>query len=68
LECASVEVTAANVSDIVVAHHLIRGDDETVNADAGYTGIEKQEEIKSEEHLSQIEYLVNKRKNGTETE
>jgi IS5 family transposase len=58
----SVEVTAANVSDIEVAHKLIREDDNFVNADAGYVGIEKREEIKNDEHLSKVDYRVNKRK------
>jgi IS5 family transposase len=58
----SVEVSSANVSDIEMAHKLIREDDETVNADAGYVGIEKREEIKKDKHLSGIEYRVNTRK------
>jgi IS5 family transposase len=58
----SVEATAANVSDIEVAHKLIRKDDKAVNLDAGYIGIEKREEIKSDEHLSKVEYRVNTKK------
>jgi IS5 family transposase len=38
--------TAANVSGIEDAGKLIREDDEFVNADAGYIGIEKRDEIK----------------------
>jgi IS5 family transposase len=60
----SVEVSSANVSDIEMAHKLIRKDDDFVNADAGYIGIEKREEIKKDEHLSDVEYRINKRKGG----
>jgi IS5 family transposase len=58
----SVEATAANVSDIEKAPCLIREDDEVVNIDAGYTGIEQREAIKGDEHLSKVEYRVNARK------
>ena len=58
----SVSTTAGNVSDIEEAHKLIREDDEVVNADAGYIGIEKREEIKTDEHLSKVEYRINKKK------
>jgi IS5 family transposase len=58
----SVETTAANVSDIEVARKLIRGDDERVHGDAGYAGLEKREEIRSDEHLSKIEYRINEKK------
>lgn len=37
--------TAANVSDIRETHNLLHGDEEIVFADAGYTGIEKREEM-----------------------
>jgi IS5 family transposase len=58
----SVEATSANVHDLYVASKLIRPDDERVNGDAGYVGIEEREEIKGDEHLSKIEYRINKRK------
>jgi IS5 family transposase len=48
----SVEVTSANVSDIQIAHKLVRVDDNVVNADAGYIGREKREEVQKDEHLS----------------
>jgi IS5 family transposase len=57
-----VEVTSANVHDLEAAPKLIRADDDFVNGDAGYTGIEEREEIKNDEHLSEIEYQINKRK------
>jgi IS5 family transposase len=58
----SVSTTAANVCDIEETHKLIREDDEFVNADAGYVGVEKREEIKNDGHLSKVEYRINKRK------
>jgi IS5 family transposase len=58
----TVEVTSANVSDIEVTHKLIREDDDVVSGDAGYVGIEKRDEIKNDEHLSKVEYRINKRK------
>lgn len=40
----SLESTAANVHDLNVADRLLHGEEDTVWADAGYTGIEKREE------------------------
>ena len=53
--------TAASVHDISETHNLIREDDEVVYGDSGYIGIEKRDEIKSDEHLSSIEYRINRR-------
>ncbi len=39
--------TAANISDISETHNLLHGEEEMVFADAGYTGIENREEIKT---------------------
>ena len=41
----SVEGTAANESDISQTHKLLHGQEQTVHADAGYTGVEKRAEI-----------------------
>lgn len=41
----SVEGTAANGSDISQAHTLLHGEEERAGGDAGYTGVEKREEI-----------------------
>ena len=57
----SVEATAANVHDIVVAEKLLREDDTVAYGDSGYIGIEKRPEIASNEHLSHIEYRINRR-------
>jgi IS5 family transposase len=57
----SMTVTPANQHDITEASKLIRDDDEVVYGDSGYLGIEKREEIKSDNHLSGIEYRINRR-------
>ena len=57
----TMEVTPANTHDITVASKLIREDDEVVYGDSGYLGLEKREEIVSDEHLSSIEYRINRR-------
>src|SRR5271157_5820209 len=41
----TVVVTAANVADITKAAELLHGQEQQVHADAGYTGVEKREEI-----------------------
>jgi IS5 family transposase len=58
----SVSCTAANVHDIQEAHKLVRADDEFVNGDAGYIGIERREEIREDKHLSKIQWRINQRK------
>ena len=58
----SVEVTAANAEERGVVPLLVREDDEIVYGDAGYCGIEKREEIKSSEHLSKINWRLNRQK------
>lgn len=57
----TIEVTAASVHDINVTAKLIRENDEVVYGDSGYLGIEKREEIQSDEHLSAIDYRINRR-------
>lgn len=57
----SITATSANVHDIKEAHKLIRKDDKAVYGDFGYRGIEKREEIRSDEHLANIEYRINRR-------
>ena len=57
----TIEVTPANTHDITVASKLIREDDEVVYGDSGYLGLEKREGIVSDEHLSSIEYRINRR-------
>ena len=57
----TIEVTPANTHDITVASKLIREDDEVVYGDSGYLGLVKREDIVSDEHLSSIEYRINRR-------
>jgi len=56
-----VTATPANVHDIAETKNLIRPDDTVVYGDSGYLGIEKREEIASDEHLSGIDYRINRR-------
>lgn len=55
----SLEVSAANVSERDVVPKLVRIDDTVVYGDAGYTGMEKREDIKNDAHLSTVEFRVN---------
>ena len=57
----TIEVTPANAHEITVASKLIREDDEVVYGDSGYLGLEQREEIVSDEHLSSIDYRINRR-------
>ena len=57
----TIEVTSANVHDINVAAKLIREDDEVMYGDSGYLGIDKREEVTSDEHLSSVEYRICRR-------
>ena len=53
--------TAANVHDIEETAKLLRDDDEVCYGDAGYTGIEKREEIAGNERYSNVEFRINLR-------
>jgi IS5 family transposase len=57
----TVKVTAANEHDLTKASELIREDDKVVCGDSGYRGIEKREEICSDEQKSKIDYRINQR-------
>ena len=57
----SVTATAANEHDITQAAALIREDDNVVYGDSGYLGIEKRVEVLADEHLSAIDYRINRR-------
>ncbi len=57
----SLETTAANVHDITMASRLLREDDTVAYGDSGYLGLAKREEITGNEHLSSIEYRINRR-------
>lgn len=53
--------TAANVHDSNEAVKLLRTDDEVMYGDSGYLGVPEREEVKNDEHLSRIDYRINKR-------
>ena len=57
----TITVTPANVHDINEAHKLLREDDEFAYGDNGYSGIEKRDEIQNDEHLSRIDFRINRR-------
>ena len=57
----AVAATPANVNDVTVASQLIREDDSVVYGDSGYLGIGKRAEILASEHLSSIDYRINRR-------
>ena len=57
----SLEVTPANVHDVMVASQLLRPDDCVVYGDSGYVGIEKRKEIQNDKNFSKIDYRTNKR-------
>lgn len=53
--------TAANVHDSQQAHKLVRKDNYVMYGDSGYLGVENQEVVRNDPHLSQVEYRINKR-------
>jgi IS5 family transposase len=58
----TIEATAANESDVTQGAKLIREDDEVVYGDAGYQGMEKREEIRTDAKKSKINYRINERR------
>ena len=57
----AITVTPANECDITETVNLIREDDEVVYGDSGYLGVQKRLEIKQNEHLSSIDFRINRR-------
>lgn len=57
----TITATSANVHDIDEATKLIREDDEVMYGDSGYSGMAKRSEVKSDEHLSKMEFRTNVR-------
>ena len=51
--------TAANESDIAHTHHLLHGEESQVHLDAGYTGVERRDEIKQAQGQGTIRADVN---------
>ena len=54
----SVACTAANESDIANAHKLLHGQETAVNADSGYTGLHKREEILRAQREGQLQAAI----------
>ena len=50
--------TPANVSDVAMAHALVREDDRFCYADSGYTGVAKRPEVAGDPALSEMEWVV----------
>ena len=57
----TITVTPANEHDITETVNLIREDDQVVYGDSGYLGVQKRLEIKQNEHLSSIDFRINRR-------
>ena len=57
----TITATSANVHDIDEATKLIREDDEVMYGDSGYSGMAKRPGVKSDEHLSKMEFRTNVR-------
>ena len=53
--------TSANVHDSAEAYKLIREDDTVMYGDSGYPGVQNQDVVKNDEHLSKVAFVVNKR-------
>ena len=63
----TVEVTAANVSDVTLTSELMRDDDEVVYGDSGYTGADKRPEIAGDERKSKTIFRVNRKRSTVRT-
>ncbi len=57
----TIEVTAANEHDKIVASKLIREDNKVVDGDSEYLGLQKHEEIQGYPHLASIDHRINRR-------
>jgi transposase, IS5 family len=63
----TITATSANEHDITETAKLIREDDAVVYGDSGYLGIEKREDIKSDNNLRQLDFRINKRPSQNKT-
>lgn len=54
----TITATPANIHDITETHNLLRKDDEVVYGDSGYIGVEKRDEIKTDENFSKIDFRI----------
>jgi IS5 family transposase len=55
----SLHTTAANESDIAHTHHLLHGEESQVHLDAGYTGVERRDEIRQAQGQGTIRADIN---------
>lgn len=53
--------TAANVHDIDETLKLIHTDDEVVYGDSGYSGVDKRGDTLNDEHMSKVDFRINRR-------
>jgi IS5 family transposase len=65
----TVEVTAANVHDVVMAEALLHGEEKDVYGDSGYTGLEERSEMKEKHpsvkcHIAKRPSVVNRMADG----
>ena len=60
-------LTPANVSDLAMAHALVRPDDSFCYGDSGYTGVAKRPEVAGDEALSAIDWIVARRPSSVKT-
>jgi len=63
----TVALTPANVSDLAMAHALVRTDDSFCYGDSGYTGVAKRPEVAGDEALSAIDWIVARRPSSIKT-
>lgn len=52
--CTAWQATAANAADVSQAQHLLHGDETDAFADAGYSGVDKREEITQAQAAGEI--------------
>ena len=54
----TIEGTAANVIDVSMTSKLLRDDNEVAYGDSGYLSAEKQDEIKNDNHLKNVDFRM----------
>lgn len=57
----TIKGTAANVHDSQMMTEVLRDDDEVAYGDSGYLGVQNQDKVKEDGHLSSIDYRIAKR-------
>lgn len=59
--------TSANVHDVTQTHALIREDDEVASGDSDSLGVEKRQEIREDERLSNVDFRITRRPGSIKT-